>query len=109
MRNRKLTLALAAAGLAFATGFREQVWHYPSRAECMVCHSRAANFVLGLSSLQMNKIHDYGGCSDNQLRELLGRDRRFGDSPDKEAATPQPNTDASHPKSWFETPMKSAA
>ena len=31
-----------------ATGERKQTWHYPSRAECMVCHSRAANFVLGL-------------------------------------------------------------
>jgi glucose/arabinose dehydrogenase len=51
-------------------GVREQVWHYPSRAECMVCHSRAANFVLGLCTPQMNKAHDYGGCSDNQLRAL---------------------------------------
>ncbi|QVL30928.1 PQQ-dependent sugar dehydrogenase [Telmatocola sphagniphila] len=32
-----------------------QVWHYPSRADCLVCHSRAANFVLGLSELQANK------------------------------------------------------
>ena len=56
------------------TGVREQVWHYPSRTECMVCHSRAANFVLGLSSLQMNKSQEYGGCTDNQLRafEYLG-------------------------------------
>lgn len=56
------------------TGFRQQVWHYPSRAECMVCHSRAANYVLGFSSLQMNKTHDYGTCTDNQLRvfEHLG-------------------------------------
>lgn len=49
---------------------REQTWHYPSRAECMVCHSRAAGFVLGLSTLQMNKDHDYGGVIDNQLRTL---------------------------------------
>ncbi len=49
---------------------RKQTWHYPSRTECMVCHSRAANFVLGLTSLQMNKIHDYGGVRDNQLRVL---------------------------------------
>jgi mono/diheme cytochrome c family protein len=54
-----------------ADGVRKQTWHYPSRAECMVCHSRAANFVLGLSELQMNKVHDYaGGVSDNQLRTL---------------------------------------
>jgi len=36
----------------------------------MVCHSRAANWVLGLSTLQMNKVHDYGGVKDEQLRTL---------------------------------------
>jgi len=51
-------------------GPRQQVWHYPSRTECMVCHSRAANWVLGLQTLQMNKDHDYGGIIDNQLRTL---------------------------------------
>ncbi len=35
-------------------GQRKQTWHFPSRAECMVCHSRAANWVLGLSTRQMN-------------------------------------------------------
>lgn len=45
----------------FPDGIRRQTWHYPSRSECMVCHSRAANFVLGLSTAQMNKEHDYGG------------------------------------------------
>jgi glucose/arabinose dehydrogenase len=49
---------------------RQQTWHYPSRTECMVCHSRAANFVLGLTELQMNRDHDYGKVSDNQLRTL---------------------------------------
>lgn len=53
-----------------AGGERRQVWHYPSRSECMVCHSRAANFVLGLCELQMNKDHDYGTCTSNQLREF---------------------------------------
>ena len=45
-------------------------WRFPSRSECMVCHSRAANFVLGLSTLQMNKKHDYGGILANQLEAL---------------------------------------
>jgi uncharacterized repeat protein (TIGR03806 family) len=49
---------------------RKQQWHYPSRTECMVCHSRAANFVLGLTELQMNREHDYDGVRDNQLRVL---------------------------------------
>jgi uncharacterized repeat protein (TIGR03806 family) len=47
-----------------AGGKRRQTWHYPSRVECMVCHSRAANFVLGPSLLQMNK--------DDQLSRLGG-------------------------------------
>ena len=51
-------------------GSREQSWHYPSREACMDCHSRAANYVLGLTTLQMNKVHNYGAVSDNQLRTL---------------------------------------
>lgn len=51
-------------------GTIRQAWHYPSRAECMMCHSRAANFVLGLSTLQMNKTHDYAQGRDNQLLAL---------------------------------------
>ncbi len=52
------------------SGVRQQTWHYPSRTECMVCHSRAANFVLGPSTSQMNKVHAYGKIADNQLRTL---------------------------------------
>jgi glucose/arabinose dehydrogenase len=52
------------------SGVRKQTWHYPSRTECMICHSRAANAVLGLTELQMNKEHDYNGVRDNQLRVL---------------------------------------
>ncbi|MEX0725797.1 MAG: PQQ-dependent sugar dehydrogenase [Planctomycetaceae bacterium] len=51
-------------------GTREQTWHVPSRHECMVCHSRAAAFVLGLRTEQINRDHDYGGIVDNQLRTL---------------------------------------
>lgn len=51
-------------------GQKKVNWRYPSRAECMVCHSRAANYVLGLTELQMNREHDYSGVKDNQLRVL---------------------------------------
>ncbi len=51
-------------------GNRRQAWRYPSRAECMTCHSRAANFVLGLTELQLDKVHDYGGVRNEQLRTL---------------------------------------
>ncbi len=53
-----------------AGGTRKQTWHYPGRTECMVCHSRAARFVLGVSMVQMNKLHAYGKVMDQQLRTL---------------------------------------
>jgi uncharacterized repeat protein (TIGR03806 family) len=56
-----------------AGGERKLQWHYPSRTECMVCHTRQANFVLGLQTLQMNRDHDYasvGGGVKNQLAAL---------------------------------------
>jgi uncharacterized repeat protein (TIGR03806 family) len=51
-------------------GSRTQVWHYPSRAECMMCHSRAAGFVLGLNTLQINRIVRHGGVEEGQLDYL---------------------------------------
>ena len=61
---------LVPAGGADATLPNGQKWRYPSRTECMVCHSRAANYVLGVTTPQMNKTHDYGTCTDNQLNTL---------------------------------------
>jgi uncharacterized repeat protein (TIGR03806 family) len=51
-------------------GVRTQTWRYPSRAECLICHSRAAAFVLGLQTEQMNRLHDYGDGPVNQLQRL---------------------------------------
>jgi glucose/arabinose dehydrogenase len=51
-------------------GRREQVWRFPARTECLVCHSRAAGFVLGFTPLQLDRDRDYGGTVDNQLRTL---------------------------------------
>lgn len=63
------------ADVEYTVGARKQTWHYPSRSECMVCHSRAANYVLGLCEIQMNKDHTYpSGRTENQLRVL----ERFG-------------------------------
>lgn len=49
------------------SGEKKLNWHYPSRSECMVCHSRAAQYVLGFSELQFNHEHDYGGIKENQF------------------------------------------
>lgn len=50
-----------------------QTWYYPSRAECMVCHTAAAGFSLGLETLQLNWAHQYPtGRRRNQLTTLSG-------------------------------------
>jgi uncharacterized repeat protein (TIGR03806 family) len=49
-----------------------QDWIYPSRGECMQCHTSAAGFSLGLESAQLNTNHDYPstGRRANQLETL---------------------------------------
>jgi hypothetical protein len=52
-------------------GERKQTWHFPSRAECTLCHTMPAKYTLGVNTLQMNKDHDYGnGRVANQLLTL---------------------------------------
>jgi uncharacterized repeat protein (TIGR03806 family) len=43
-------------------------WRVPSRTDCMSCHSRAANFVLGLNELQMNCTVSHDDVEMSQLR-----------------------------------------
>jgi uncharacterized repeat protein (TIGR03806 family) len=47
-----------------------QTWRVPSRTDCTSCHSRAANFVLGLSELQADCTVEHDGAELNQLRAL---------------------------------------
>ena len=69
--------AIRTADLAtHPEGVRTLSWRYPSRTECMVCHSAISNFVLGLCTVQLNRDFDYeaalgpGHHVDNQLRAL---------------------------------------
>jgi uncharacterized repeat protein (TIGR03806 family) len=64
-KERKFRIRDAAA----PGGTRQQTWRFLSRSECMVCHSRAANFVLGLSTLQMNRPEE-SAPAENQLAVL---------------------------------------
>ena len=50
--------------------FRRQDWVFPSRADCMACHSRAGGYVLGITGANMNREHNYGAVLDNQVRTL---------------------------------------
>ena len=52
-------------------GKRKQTWRFPSRAECTLCHTMSAKYALGVTTLQMNKAHNYGGgVVANQLATL---------------------------------------
>ncbi len=47
-------------------------WLVPSRSDCLVCHSRAANFALSLNTRQWNRpAHDTSGTT--QLRSMAER------------------------------------
>jgi uncharacterized repeat protein (TIGR03806 family) len=57
-----------------ATGPVKREWYFPSRSDCVACHTQHAGSVLGLNTRQLNRVHDYGKAKDNQIRvfERLG-------------------------------------
>ncbi|MEL6676190.1 MAG: PA14 domain-containing protein [Bacteroidota bacterium] len=58
--------------VATASFPREEVWHYPSRAECLVCHNNAVGGVLGPRARQLNgdKLYPSSGVTANQLTTM---------------------------------------
>ncbi|MBW3541660.1 MAG: PQQ-dependent sugar dehydrogenase [Planctomycetes bacterium] len=61
-------------------GVVRQPWYFPSRADCMACHTPAAKFVLGWNARQMNRTHECGGGTVNQI-ETLARLGAFANRP----------------------------
>ena len=52
------------------TVLREQIWRYPSRGECLQCHTPAGGFAAGFNTVQLNRAHDYGNGPSNQVEVL---------------------------------------
>lgn len=49
---------------------RTQTWHFPSRAECLMCHTRVSGSVLAFNTAQLNKEVTDHGVSFNQIEAL---------------------------------------
>jgi uncharacterized repeat protein (TIGR03806 family) len=51
-------------------GKRKQTWHFPSRTQCLTCHNPWAGHALAFTLPQLNRDHEYGSVTDNQVRAL---------------------------------------
>jgi putative heme-binding domain-containing protein len=51
-------------------GRRTQTWRFSSRDECLRCHNPWSEYTLAFNLAQLNRQHDFGGISDNQIRTL---------------------------------------
>lgn len=49
---------------------RTQSWRFPSRSECIACHTPEAGFALSFNTKQLNRLHDFPGGSANQITAL---------------------------------------
>lgn len=48
---------------------RNQVWRYPSRNECLSCHTPAGGYAIGFNTPQLNRNFNYGTVA-NQIQAL---------------------------------------
>lgn len=51
-------------------GQRMQTWTYPSRQDCLTCHTAVNGRILGMRTRQLNRSIAYGSIVDNQLRSF---------------------------------------
>lgn len=63
---------VAESGLteAIPSSSPAQTWRYPSRGECVTCHTPVAGHALSFNTPQLNRAHDYGAGLQNQIQAL---------------------------------------
>jgi uncharacterized repeat protein (TIGR03806 family) len=49
---------------------RTQIWRFPSRSECLSCHTAAAGRILGFNTPQLNRDYNFGSVTTNQIVAL---------------------------------------
>ncbi|HUR45069.1 MAG TPA: PQQ-dependent sugar dehydrogenase [Candidatus Saccharimonadales bacterium] len=49
---------------------RTQIWHYPSRTECNICHTPTGGYALGFNPPQLNRDILVGAAHTNQIEML---------------------------------------
>lgn len=47
-----------------------QTWRFPSRGECITCHTQVGGHALSFNTPQLNRSHTYGAFSQNQIQAL---------------------------------------
>ena len=66
---------------------RSQIWKYPSRTDCITCHTAGGGYSLGFNTAQMNRDFRYPLSRTNQVIAL--RDAGYLDGPIEEVHTLQ--------------------
>lgn len=49
---------------------RPQTWRFPSRADCLTCHTAAGGYALSFNTRQLNRDHAFAGGSANFITAL---------------------------------------
>lgn len=63
-------VAEAGENMAIPNGSPAQTWRFPSRGECITCHTQVGGHALSFNTPQLNRSHTYGAVSQNQIQAL---------------------------------------
>lgn len=75
----------------------DREWLVPSRSDCLSCHSREANFALGLTNAQLNRDATVDGRVQNQIAAFIARGLVSGKPPGDRAPRLADPADSSAP------------